>query len=159
MSEYKDSDDSQYDPGAFFNFGHGESHEGVRRDEIVIDSVYESSAKDEIRTILQKALGDLPQKCPDCNGMCQHHVVAVRDAFMYRAGELGTKLLEGLSLYRLERRFGLQEPEDLIKKIYDIWAEMSVLYALAEPQDVSDEVTIIPPGLELPDQDDEGSAE
>lgn len=136
MSQFKEPDEN-FDGSGFFNFG--EQRESTNPGEMPRASYMDATHKDEVSLILHKALGDLPSKCPDCQGYCQHHVLKVRDLFLDRAGFLGTRLVEGLAIYKMERRFGVDEPEELIRKIYDLWGEMSVLYALAEPQDGMDE--------------------
>jgi hypothetical protein len=143
MSQFKEPDEN-FDGSGFFNFG--EEREVGDMGDKVRGSYLDAAPKDEVNIILHKALGDLPGRCPDCDGFCQHHVLKIRDAFMERAGFLGTRLVEGLAIYKMERRFGIDEPEHLIRKIYDLWGEMSVLYALAEPQDgIEERLEMMPP--------------
>lgn len=93
----------------------------------------EVSAEDSER-ILYRALGDLPIICDHCNGFCHAHVVRLRDAFLGRSADVMRKLLAGIDLYFMNRSYGLNEPSELLTKIYEDWAELVVLYKQAEPQ-------------------------
>lgn len=91
--------------------------------------------EDEVNDMLRRALGGSTAICQSCGGLCDHQVVQIRDSFMRRARELGAALVHGVDLYEATREFGIDEPESVIEKIYEIWCELWVLYRFLEPQD------------------------
>lgn len=88
-----------------------------------------------LNEVLRRTLGDLSLTCPNCGGICPDHSINLRDAFMKRLGILSQKIAEGVDLYFRNRSFGIPEPSEVIPRIYDLAAEHSFVYALAEPED------------------------
>ena len=102
--------------------------------------IEEAFAEDEgqrerIMQVFYRALGDLSLFCMEHEDMCDHHVVDLRDSVLSRAGALAYRIAAGVKLYRDVREYGLQEPVDIIDKIYDDWEELALLFNCREPQD------------------------
>lgn len=91
--------------------------------------------RQQIALVFYRALGDLPLFCTEHEDMCDHHVVDLRDAILARVGSLAYRIALGTKLYRDTREFGVQEPVEVVEKIYKDWQELALLFSCREPQD------------------------
>jgi hypothetical protein len=100
---------------------------------------------------LYRTLGDVPRTCEECGGLCGHHVVRIRDAFMKRAANILIEMSKGVAIYHLQREWGIQQPSETVQKIYDLWQQLFILYPLAEPQESLEDEDDFPDAEGTPD--------
>jgi hypothetical protein len=85
--------------------------------------------------VLMKALGEVAPVCPGCGTICAHHEVLVRDCFVRRMGQLAMQLKDMAIVYFQCRKLDIEEPSDVLVKMFAAWQEVSLLYELSEPQE------------------------
>jgi hypothetical protein len=103
----------------------------------MIEAAFEEDEekRQQVTAAFYRALGDLTLFCMEHEDMCDHHVVDLRDAILTRVGMLAYRVAAGVKLYRESREFGIQEPVEVVEKIYKDWQELMLLYGCREPQD------------------------
>lgn len=121
----------------FFSFLDDGSRDSRRLRRQAATSLHQATRND-LYQILMRTLRETPAACPTCGGLCQDHVVKLRDCFLARLGELSRQIADGVDLYRRSRNFGVSEPHEVITRIYDLAGEHSLVYNLAEPQERMD---------------------
>lgn len=105
------------------------------RSKRMVEGAYEPDGERErALLVVHTALQGVTVDCETCEGVCEHQVITIRDAFMRRAHALTTTLSEGLRIYQDCRTYGIDEPAAIIERIYDVWSELSVLFDYVEPQ-------------------------
>ncbi len=123
---------------AFFNFFSGGDEE-ISDPEVLSRLLGQDDWEEEVTAILNAALRDVPKLCPHCQDLCPDHVVRLRDAFMNRGEQMALALARQINLYRQLREVEIYQPVELLRKIYDTWRELFILYPLTEPQSQMDE--------------------
>lgn len=120
--------------------GEGEEPRRYRYDaeasQRMIEEAFSNEELSEMQlAIARRVLGDCQLFCESCGGFCHHQTVKVRDLFIQRGYELVSELLGFFDLYLRERKMGIEEPFQLIAKIYQRWSEIGFVYDMAEPQE------------------------
>lgn len=97
---------------------------------------FDTSWMDEdMKRALHLALMDTPLLCPQCEAICDEHVVRIRDMIIRRAEWLLVHMLKAIDLYKQMREFGIAEPGELLDNFYMYWENLTDLHAVSEPQD------------------------
>jgi hypothetical protein len=105
--------------------------------------------------VVRRVMGDTELFCPECGGFCHDRVARVRDCFMKRGFELCSELTRLFDLYFRTREAGIEESPEVLGRLYTRWAEVGMVYDMAEPQERIDPVLLGGPFGE----DDEDEAE
>lgn len=89
---------------------------------------------DVMQKVVAQTLNFEEAFCSICDDFCAHSMLKSRDLIITRALKLNKKLTKQLEVYQTLRKVNVEQCDDLLKRMYATWRDLTYLYEVAEYQ-------------------------